>query len=115
MSSEDDFLMDDAIDDAKTIAFIKNYLPQDLKDKFTDDQLYYFLDVISDYYVSSGCLDVEPDDEGYINIDEEAIVDYVVTEAKKDEIGDFSPEDILFVVQGEMEYGNSIVDDIEEE
>ena len=27
MSSEDDFLLDDAADDAKTIAFIRNYLP----------------------------------------------------------------------------------------
>ena len=29
--------------------------PQDLKDKFTEDDLYYILDVIVDYYTSSGC------------------------------------------------------------
>ncbi|MEG2150877.1 MAG: hypothetical protein RRY36_06630 [Bacteroidaceae bacterium] len=107
MSQEDDFLLEDE-DDAKTVEFIKNYLPQDLKEKFSDDELYYFLDVIVDYYSTSGCLDVQPDKEGYINIDQDAIVEYVVSEAKKDEIGDFDPEDIYFVVQGEMEYGNSI-------
>ncbi|MEG1546234.1 MAG: hypothetical protein RR319_03760 [Bacteroides sp.] len=107
MSQEDDFLLEDE-DDEKTVEFIKNYLPQELKGKFSDDELYYFLDVIVDYYSTSGCLDVQPDKEGYINIDQDAIVEYVVSEAKKDEIGDFDPEDIYFVVQGEMEYGNSI-------
>ena len=58
MGMEDDFLLEDE-DDQKTIEFIKNYLPQDLKDKFTEDDLYYILDVIVDYYTSSGCLDVQ--------------------------------------------------------
>ena len=105
--ANDEFMMED-LDDEKTIEFIKNYLPQDLKDKFSDDELYYFLDVISDYYTTSGCLDVQPDKDGYIDIDLHKIVDYVVKEAKKDKIGDYDPEDILFVVQGEMEYGDSI-------
>jgi hypothetical protein len=95
-------------DDEKTVEFIKNFLPQDLKDKFTDDELYYFLDVMVDYYSTSGCLDVQPDAEGYVNIDQDEIVDYIVKEAQKDGMGEFSPEDILFVVQGEMEYGNSL-------
>lgn len=107
MSLEDDFLLEDA-DDEKTIEFIKNYLPQELKGKFTDDELYYFLDVIVDYYSTSGCLDVQPDADGYVNIDQDEIVNYVVSEAKKDEMGEFDPEEILFVVQGEMEYGNSL-------
>ncbi|MDD4609094.1 MAG: hypothetical protein WCQ82_03045 [Bacteroidaceae bacterium] len=107
MSLDDDFLLQDA-DDEKTIEFIKNYLPQDLKGKFTDDEFYYFLDVIADYYTTSGCLEQSPDKDGYVTIDQDAIVAYVVKEAKHDKIGDFDPEDILFVVQGEMEYGNSI-------
>ena len=41
----------------KTIEFIKNYLPQDMKEAFSDDDLYYILDLIVDYYtrVLSGC------------------------------------------------------------
>lgn len=107
MSLEDDFLLEDA-DDEKTIEFIKNYLPQELKGRFTDDELYYFLDVMVDYYSTSGCLDVQPDAEGYINIDQDEIVEYIIREAKKDEIGEYEPEEILWVVQGEMEYGNSL-------
>ena len=87
MGMEDDFLLEDE-DDQKTIEFIKNYLPQDLKDKFTED--------------------VQPDEEGYINIDQDEIVNYIVKEAKKDGMGPYDPNDVFFVVQGEMEYGNSL-------
>ena len=98
MGIEDDFLLEDE-DDAKTIEFIKNYLPQELKNKFTDDDL---------YYTTSGCLDVEPDAEGYINIDQDEIVNYVVKEAANDGMGPYEADDVFFVVQGEMEYGNSL-------
>lgn len=111
MSSEDDFLLDDAADDAKTIAFIRNYLPQELKERFSDDDLYYFLDLIIDYYATSGCLDAEPDEEGYINIDQDEIVQYLLSESAKDGMGGFTEEELLFVVQGEMEYGNTLTDE----
>ena len=45
MGMEDDFLLEDE-DDEKTIEFIKNYLPQDMKEAFSDDDLYYILDLI---------------------------------------------------------------------
>ncbi|GAE85831.1 hypothetical protein [Bacteroides reticulotermitis] len=107
MGLENDFLAMDA-DEEKTIEFIKNYLPQELKEKFDDDELCYFLDLIDEYYVESGILDAEPDAEGYINIDLEEVVSYIVKEAKKDEVGEYDPEEILFIVQGEMEYGDSL-------
>ena len=97
MGLEDDFLLADA-DDEKTIEFIKNYLPQELKEKFSDDELYYFLDLIDEYYSESGILDAQPDEDGYVNIDLEEVVAY----------GEYDPEEVLFVVQGEMEYGNSL-------
>lgn len=107
MGLEDDFLKDD-VDDEKTIAYIKNYLPQDLKEKFSDDEFYYFLDLLDEYYAESGILDAQPDEDGYIDIDLEKIVDYIVKEARKDGMGEYEPDDILFVVQGEMEYTDSL-------
>lgn len=102
-----DELLDNA-DDEKCVEYIKNYLPQELKGRFSDDQLYYFLDVIDDYYVSSGVLDAQPDKDGCVSIDLDAVADYVVKESKKYKVGDFSQDDIFFIVQGEMEYGNSL-------
>ena len=110
MGLEDEFLLEDA-DDEKTIEYIKNYLPQELKDKFSDDELYYFLDVIDEYYVESGILDADPDADGYVEIDLDKVVDYIVKEARKDEMGEYDPEEILFVVQGEMEYGDSLAEE----
>ena len=77
MGMEDDFLQND-VDDEKTIEYIKNYLPQELKEKFSDDEFYYFLDLIDEYYSESGILDAQPDADGYIEIDLGKIVDYIV-------------------------------------
>ena len=105
--ADHEFLNED-LDDEKTIEFIKNYLPQELKEKFSDDELYYFLDLIDEYYTESGVLDVQPDADGCVEIDLEKVADFIVKEARKDEMGDYNPEEIFFVVQGEMEYAESL-------
>ena len=79
-----------------------------MKEKFSDDEFYYFLDLIDEYYSESGILDAHPDTDGYIEIDLEKIVDYIVKEAHKDGMGDYDSEEILFIVQGEMEYAESL-------
>jgi hypothetical protein len=61
--------------------------------------------------VESGILDAQPDADGCVEIDLEKIVDYIVKEAKKDEMGNYDPEEILFVVQGEMEYTESLMNE----
>ena len=107
MATDNEFLLEDD-DDEKTIEFIKNYLPQELKEKFTDDDLYYIFDLIVEYYTNSGCLDAQPDEEGYINIDQDEIVNYIIKESAEDGMGPYEPDDVFFVVQGEMEYGNQL-------
>lgn len=104
---DDDFLQD-AYDDEQAIEYIKNYLPQELKEKFSDDEYYNFIDLICEYFTESDALDVQPDDDGFIDIDMEKIVDYVVKESKKSGIGDYDPDEIILVVQGEMEYEESL-------
>lgn len=108
MAGFEDELLQDAEDDVRTVEFIKNYLPQELKSAFTDEQLYYFLDVIVEYYADSGILEAEPDADGFIDIDIEAIADHLAHQAKKDNMGTFSPEDLRWVVEGEMEYAESL-------
>ena len=79
---EEDLLLD-AEDDRQTVEYIKNYLPQDLKDRFTDKH--------------SGDEDID--------IDVEDVAKFVAKQAKKDKMGDFDPEDLRWVVDGELEYG----------
>ena len=102
-SFEEDLLLD-AEDDRKTVEYIQNYMPQELKDKFTEEELYYFIDVIGEYYVD--LLDKHSGDED-IDIDVEEVAKYVAKQAKKDKMGEFDPEDIRWVVDGELEYGES--------
>ena len=92
----DEELMLDAQEDAAAVAFIKNNLPQELQEMFTEEQLYY--------YTESGILDAQPDKEGYIDIDEEAVAKYVAKKANKEGMGVFSPNDLLFVVQAHMDF-----------
>ena len=101
---EEDLILD-AEDDRLTVEYIQSYLPQDLKDKFTEEQLYYFIDVIGEYYVD--LLEKHSGEED-IDIDVEEVAEYVARQAKKDKIGDFSPEDLRWVVDGELEYGESL-------
>ena len=103
MSTNNDELLYDEDDSVK---FIQNYLPQELKGKFSDDDINYFVDLIYDLYESNGMLDDDGDDE--IEIDEEEVVNYVIKNAQKDGVGKFEPEEITFIVQGELEYCDSI-------
>lgn len=105
MDFNEDYLKDEE-EDARTVAFIRDFLPQELKDKFSDDDLFYFLDVLVDYYATSGILDQEPDEDGCIEIDQEALARHLADMARKEGIGTFDPEDLLFVVEAELEYGS---------
>ena len=102
----DEFGLED-LDDEKTIAYIRERLPQDLKEKFSDDEFYYFLETIYDYYEKSGILDSNDD---YIDIDINKIAEFIVKEAKKNNIGNYDAEELFFIVEGELEY-NGIIDE----
>ena len=100
----DEFNIED-LDDEKTIAFIRERLPQELKEKFSDDEFYYFLDTIYDYYEKSGILD---GNDEYVDIDLEEIARFIAKEAKKNNIGEFDPEELFFIVEGELAYNGII-------
>ena len=103
MSTNNDELLYDEDDSVK---FIQNYLPQELKGKFSNDDINYIVDLIYDFYESNGMLDEDSDDE--VDIDEEELIEYVIKNALRDGVGKYEPEEITFIVQGELEYCDSI-------
>ncbi|MBN2661504.1 MAG: hypothetical protein JXR54_09585 [Tannerellaceae bacterium] len=105
MSEKDDLLIYDEDDSVK---FIQNFLPQDMKGKFSNDDINYIVDLIYDFYESKGFLNEDPDKDGDVEIDEDELISYVIKNAKKDGVGKFEPEEISFIVQGELEYCESI-------
>ena len=94
-------------DEDDAVAFIQNFLPQDLKGKFSSDELNYIIDLIYEFYDDKGFLD-ETDDEVDVEIDEDELIAFVVKQAQKDKVGKFSPEEVTFIVQGELAYCDSL-------
>lgn len=103
MSTDNDDILYDEDDSVK---FIQNYLPQEYKGMFSDDDILYILDLIYEYYESNGFLDEDVDE--VVDIDEDELVAYVVKNAIKDEVGKFDEDAITFIVQGELNYCESI-------
>jgi hypothetical protein len=104
MSGIDNELFLEAEENAQEVEFIKNYLPQELKEKFSEDDIYYIIDVISEYYVENGIFDNDEEDEEEIEIDLQPVVDYIVEKAKKENIGEFDPDEVLLVVQADLDF-----------
>ena len=102
MIEDKDFLYDDE----EAVKFIKNYLPDNIKSKFNDDDINYIIDLIYDFYDSKGFMD--GDDEKDVDINEDELVAYVVKNALSDGVGKYDADDVSFIVQGELEYCDSI-------
>jgi hypothetical protein len=90
-------------DDESAVKFIQNYLPQELKEKFSEDDIYYILDVICDFYDKKDWLS-EDDEEK----EEKELVKFIREQAKKDEIGDYSQDEIRLVLTAEAAYSDTL-------
>ncbi|MDR0412697.1 MAG: hypothetical protein LBH61_02680 [Dysgonamonadaceae bacterium] len=90
-------------DDEVAVKFIQNHLPQELKERFTDDDLYYILDVICDFYEKGDWTD-DFDEEK----EEEELIQFIVDQAKKDKIGTFTEEEIRLVLVAEATYSDTL-------
>ena len=67
MSGDKDFIYDED----ESVKFIQNYLPQELKGKFSNDDINYIVDLIYEFYESKGCMSEDIDDDTEIEIDED--------------------------------------------
>lgn len=103
MAAIDDELMKGAEEDAKEVAFILNELPQELKEKFTEEDIYYCIDVILEYFSN-----IESDKDGYIDVDLDEVAQYIAKQAKKDKMGEYNAEDVFFIVQAELDYNETL-------
>lgn len=90
-----------AEEDRKTVAFIQGYLPQEIKGKFTEDDIYYFLDAFAEYCEATGIMDNE-EEETEIDVEEAAV--FMAKQAKKEKIGDFDADDVRWIVDGQLEF-----------
>lgn len=106
MAVLDNELLEDAAYDAAVIAHTQSLLSQEMKEKFTEEILYYFHDVLEDYLAESDILEGEPDEEGYVNVDMEAIAQHMLRQARKDKMGEFTEDELLLLAEAELSYGD---------
>ena len=95
-------------DDDSAIAFIRKYIPQNVSDQYSDDEILFVVDTIWDFYESKGVVRLNEklteNEENHIS----DLVDYVRKEIKKDEELMMDPEDVEYIVKGELAYEESI-------
>ena len=105
MNDNDDLLI---YDDDNSLEFIKERLPEEMKEKVSDDDINYIVDLVFDYYESKGFFDEGIEEETEIFIDEEELLAYAVKNAKKDGVISLSKEEIAAIIEGELAYCDSI-------
>jgi len=101
MSSFEDELRLDDEENRREITFIRERLPLELKTHFSDDDLYYFIDAIVDYYYDSGILESTADE---VDIDMQLVANDVAEQAKKDGQGTFDPNEVVYIVEADMDF-----------
>ena len=101
MASLDEELLHDEEENRREIAFIRDQLSNDLKEKFNDDELQFIIDAIGIYLYTSGILETADDE---VDIDLETISEFVCNEAKEEGEGPFDPEEVFFVVQADLDF-----------
>lgn len=94
----------DAEENAREAEYIFSVLPNDLKDKFTRDDILYMMDAIVEYYFESGVLESEGTDDEFVDIDLQAVADYVCRKAQDEHKGVFAPDDVFFVAQADLDF-----------
>lgn len=102
MEPTPDYLLD-AADDVRTCQYVRTHLPQELQEKFSDEDLEFMLDAVRDYYFESDAFEAEPDAEGFVEIDIEAAARYVANACTKQLGRPFNPEEVRFFVDAELD------------
>ena len=93
-------------DEDESVKFIRKRLPEEMQNEFSDDEINYIVDLVYEFYEEKGFLD--EDDDKDIEIDEDELLDYVIKNARKDKIRDFTDEQIEAIVAGELAYCDTL-------
>lgn len=104
MASFEDELLLDAEMDAQEVAYIRSQMDEKTSERWEDDDIYYFIDLIATYYAESGLLDAEPDADGFIDLPMDAIVEYLQKNAQRELQKSFTADDLALIVEADMNF-----------
>ena len=101
MASIDEELLQDMEETRREIAFIREQLPTDLKELYSDAQLEWMIDTIATYFYESGILESN-DDEVDVDIDE--VSDYLCRQAGAEGMPKLQTDEVRFVVEADLDF-----------
>jgi hypothetical protein len=90
-------------DEKAAVAFIRNYLPQELKEKFSEDDIYYILNVICDFYEELDFMNEEDEET-----EQRELIKCIVQRATEDKKGSYVPEDVAIILHAEAAYTDTL-------
>lgn len=99
-------------DEDDSLRFIRENLPEEMQDEFSDDEINYVVDLIYDFYEEKGYLDENDDDEdSEVEIDEDELLEYIGRNAEKNKelLGRYyTEEQIEAIVACELAYCDTL-------
>ncbi|MBR5326700.1 MAG: hypothetical protein IKU49_09460 [Prevotella sp.] len=102
MANIDEEIRLDEEENRRELAYIRTQLPTDIKKYYSDKDILYMMDLIVDYYYTSGILE---SNEEEIDIDLEAVAEYVCKKAKEEGFcSSYNPEEVFFIVQADLDF-----------
>lgn len=99
-------------DEDNAIAFIRKTLPENVNARYDDDEILYVIDIIWEWYEKNGYLDLNSEVIEEEEHDLTRLTAYVKAQLKKDEEIEMDPADVDLIVKGEIEYEESIEDNM---
>ena len=107
MAAIDDEILLGAQEDAKEVDFIQNYMGSENRELFTEEDIYYCLDVMLEYLDK---LNDKADADGFIDIDTEEIAKHIQKKAKKEGMGPYELDALILLIDAELEYNDQLED-----
>jgi hypothetical protein len=97
-------------DENKAIQYIRDYMPAEIAGKYADDEILNIIDMIWDFYEDNGFLEIDVDNDSEPDLSQ--IIEYVNRMLAKDKLAQVERDDVHYIVEGEIEYENSLEADI---
>lgn len=106
--NQDDWLK---YDELEAVKYIRAYLPKEVSKKLSDDDIDEVIDMMYDYYEEKGILEEEIDMENSdeeVEIDVDELLSYIYIRPDRALLKNLSDEEIELIVQGELNYCDSL-------
>lgn len=91
-------------DESEAVKFIQSHLPEEMKGKFSDDEINYVIDILYEYYEERGLFLDNVDVDSQVNISEDELIEYVMKHVRKENVVSLAEDQLSAIIQGELDY-----------